>query len=895
MNKERYIKQDPITHILTRPDMYVGSKTLEQRQEYVYSNKCISRKNINVSPALSRTFIEILSNAIDNAERDKMTYIKVILSPTNCEIINDGSIIPIVINSQQMYNHTLIFGHLLSGSNYDDNEQRYTSGRNGLGAKLTNVLSKEFRVEGVDPINKLKFVQTWTNNMRTTIGPSITKSSLKCGYTSIKWSWDLSWFKLKEDGLSSDILDLFAMYVFNASMVTGLNVHLNGEKLENKLHNYFNHFKENNDPRSVLKLDNEHSKVLVSPSENGEFEAISFVNGIQTRNGGKHVNAWVEAVCRPIVDKLCSSRKDAKITLKDIKPYFRFLVVTRVSKPEFEGQEKNELKAPSIKADKISSSQLAKITKWPIWKQISELTKNKDEQKLKVAVGGSGVNIKEYSKAHNAGGKHSKDCVLIVCEGLSAKTFAVQGISKGFGGKKGAEWFGIYPLRGKLLNTRNASAKSIMGNQVIMNLMKILGLNCSHPDNFEKLKYGKVCLLTDADVDGIHIEGLLLNFFHSMFPKLIDIGFVISMKTPILRVSMKNVTKYLYDERTLSTLAISKDAKIKYYKGLGTNETSDIAHVFGKKILQFVNDDLSNASFNIAFDQSESQSRKKWLEDYDPTKPATFSLDDDNESSSSIPFSTTRQLNHELIKFFHDDCKRSIPSVFDGMKESQRKVVFAAKKRNLTTSTKVAQFGAYVAEHTNYHHGEENLFKTIIKMAQSFSGANNLPLFAENGQFGSRISGGKDAAKPRYIFTKIQPYFSFIFNPDDDHLLDCRNDDGDMVEPYYYVATIPMLLVNGCTGIGTGWMCNVPQFNPKDIITAAKLWMKGDSHREEFQKHIRSMNPWYRGFSGSVSRISDTKFQVSGVFESNHNHIRVTELPVGSSTGWTDLLKMKED
>jgi len=158
-----YIKQDPITHILTRPDMYVGTKTFEEQSEYIWKNNKIIKKDIKVCPALTRTFIEILSNAIDNIERskdakNKMSYIKVHLSQTDCEIINDGAIIPIVINEKEnIYNHTLIFGHLLSGSNYDDSEKRYTSGRNGLGAKLTNVLSNSFSVEGVDPEHKLKF------------------------------------------------------------------------------------------------------------------------------------------------------------------------------------------------------------------------------------------------------------------------------------------------------------------------------------------------------------------------------------------------------------------------------------------------------------------------------------------------------------------------------------------------------------------------------------------------------------------------------------------------------------------------------------------------------------------------------------------------------------------
>lgn len=882
MALNNYIKQDPITHILTRPDMYVGTKTFEEQSEYIWKNNKIVKKQIKVCPALTRTFIEILSNAIDNIERSdgsnggKMSYIKVHLSRTECEIINDGSIIPIVVNEKEnIYNHTIIFGHLLSGSNYNDSEKRYTSGRNGLGAKLTNVLSTSFSVEGIDPQRKLKFEQTWTNNMKETTGPKITKAYRSTtGYTSIKWAWDCNWFKPGMRQVPEDIIDLFGMYILNAAMLTGLNVQLNGSKLPNKLTKYFDLFED--ETTFILKLENEHSKVFVTPSPTNEFETISFVNGIQTKNGGKHVNAWVEAVCRPIIDKL--KNKTSTFTLKDVKPYFRFLIVTRVPNPEFEGQEKNELKAPNIDAQPISSFQVSKIMKSSIGEKLKTLIQTKDGKQLAKVVSTSMIlNIKGYNKANNAGVKNGSDCILIVCEGDSAKTFALEGInSNGLNGKKGRDWFGIYPLRGKLLNTRNASSTSISNNKVITNLIKILGLDYTNPDNIEKLNYGKMCILTDADVDGIHIEGLLLNFFHSMFPGLLERHFVISMKTPILRVSIpKREPIYFFDEKTYRNFDLPKNSEIKYFKGLGTNKTDDIKKVFGIKILQFTIDDDTNNFFDIAFNKSESIERKKWLEQYSPFNDSKKTLDE--ESTQTVQFSISRHLNEELIKFFHDDCKRSIPSVFDGLKESQRKIVYAAKKRNIKKEIKVAQFGAYVAENTNYHHGEENLFKTIIKMAQSFVGSNNLPLFSEDGQFGSRL--GDDAAAPRYIFTKPRSFFLSLFNPHDDNLLKYREDDGDRIEPFHYITTIPMLLVNGCIGIGTGWMCNVPQFSPDDVIHASELWMSNE--HDKLQLFLNSVKPWYRYFTGSIEKISDTKFQTNGKYTHIKNTIKITELPIG--------------
>ena len=884
--KATYIKQDPITHILTRPDMYVGSKGFDRQQVYVYTDEAIVSKEVSVSPALVRTFVEILSNAIDNIERKgKMTYISVDLSATECEIKNDGDVIPIEQNEVEtskgkkelIYNHSLIFGHLLSGSNYDDTEKRYTSGRNGLGAKLTNVLSTSFTVEGVDPANKAKLVQTWTNNMRDTSGPKVTKSARVNGYTSIKWSWDCEWFGMKK-GLPKDTLDLLAMHVLNASLLTGLKVTLNGTKLPNKLASYFD-LLSGCSTDNILKLENDHSRVFVIPS--AEFEAISFVNGIQTKNGGKHVNAWVEAVCRPVIEKLKgrkSSTSATSLTIKDVKPYFKFLVVTRIPNPEFESQEKNELKT-SVKADPITSYQVTKIMKWPIGETLKGLMLSKEKKQVTKAIAASARHpvIDGYDKANNAGGAKGKDCTLIVCEGLSAKTFAVDGISKGLNGKKGRDWFGIYPLRGKMLNTRNATPTSIKNNAVITNLMKIIGLDYGNPDKLEKLNYGRLCIITDADVDGIHIEGLILNFFHSLFPKLLKRNFVVSMKTPILRVGKT----YYFDERSATAaLGSGGRAKVKYYKGLGAIEPKETDKVFGIKMLQFEEDKASDDSFKTAFDKAESSERKGWLAQYNPHDQSKRTLDDEDSKTEMIKFAISRHLNDELIKFFHDDCKRSIPSALDGLKESQRKIVYAAKKCNLKSGdTKVAQFGADVAKHTNYHHGEENLFKTIIKMAQSFPGSNNVPLFAELGRFGTRLEGGEDAASPRYIKTNVVPEFNNLFNPLDDALLDMREDDGDLVEPYHYVPTIPLLLVNGCVGIGTGWMCNMPQFNPKDVATACQWWM---SDRHEFIEFVKTMKPWYNGFSGDIEKVGETKFQTKGTYTLQASGaIHVTELPVG--------------
>lgn len=868
MAKQIYVKQDPITHILTRPDMYVGSKIFRIGNEYLWIDQKLIQKSISFSPAILRTFIEILSNAIDNMERQpKMTTIRVKISPTECEISNDGAIIPIIKNEKEgIYNHSLIFGHLLSGSNYDDTEKRYTSGRNGLGAKLTNVFSSTFTVEGVDP--GLKISQTWTNNMTSTDGPKVTKCSKVKGMTTVRWVLDCSQFKIKEIPLTT--LQLFGRYVLDAAMTTGLNVYLNGEKMPNKLAKYFDLIDEKPET-DILKLIDETSKVFVTASSTKELEVVSFVNGVRTKKGGKHVDAWIEAVCRPIIKKMKGA-----LTLRDVKRFFRFLIVSRVKNPEFDSQEKNILEAPNISATTITPAQVNKIMKWPIGTMMKELISLKEKKQVSnVVMSTKHPLIEGYDKANNACGSKADQCTLIVCEGLSAKTFAVAGIEHGLNGKKGRDWFGIYPLRGKLLNTRNATPTSIKNNTVITNLMKIIGLDYVNPEKNDKLNYGRLCIITDADVDGIHIEGLILNFFHSLFPQLLENGFVFSMKTPILKITTGKSSRYLFDERTPYTN--TANSTTKYFKGLGTTKPEDVKNIFGIKTLEFYTDSETDKTFNTVFSKTESENRKKWLEAYSPlTKTNTL----DDEKEIAISFSITKHLNEELVKFSHNDCKRSIPFVFDGLKESQRKIVYAAKKRNLISEVKVAQFGAYVAEHTNYHHGEQNLFSTIIKMAQTFPGTNNLPLFSDEGMFGTRLEGGADAASPRYIFTKITKHFQNLFPTSDDHLLKKRVDDGDIVEPYFYVPILPLILINGNLGIGTGWMSFIPQFSIKSVINNAKHWMNSEP--------LDEMIPSYNGFNGTVTKSSSNYFITKGIYEKTGNKIKITELPIGL---WNDNFK----
>jgi DNA topoisomerase-2 len=224
---------------------------------------------------------------------------------------------------------------------------------------------------------------------------------------------------------------------------------------------------------------------------------------------------------------------------------------------------------------------------------------------------------------------------------------------------------------------------------------------------------------------------------------------------------------------------------------------------------------------------------------------------------------------------------RSIPSVVDGLKPGHRKILFSCFKRNLKGEVKVAQLSGYIAEHSAYHHGEQSLQTTIVGMAQNHVGSNNINFLEPKGQFGTRLLGGKDAASARYVFTTLSPIARDMFHPSDNHLLEYLDDDGQSIEPRWYVPVVPMVLVNGGEGIGTGWSTFVPNYNPKDIIA--------NIHRLIRKEDLVPMHPWFRGFNGGIVEAGPGKYKVTGIWNKvNDTTLEITELPIGS---WTQPYK----
>ena len=279
---------------------------------------------------------------------------------------------------------------------------------------------------------------------------------------------------------------------------------------------------------------------------------------------------------------------------------------------------------------------------------------------------------------------------------------------------------------------------------------------------------------------------------------------------------------------------------------------------------------------NLAFNKKLSDDRKKWLSTYNPktnVQPVTEGTKRFVNYSSFV--------NDELIHFSNADNVRSLPHVMDGLKPSQRKILFGCFKRNLKQEIRVAQLAGYISEHAAYHHGEASLNMTITGMAQIFVGANNINLLCPVGQFGSRLMGGKDSASPRYIHTHMEPIVDAIFRKEDAPILKNLVDDGDVVEPETYYPVVPLLAINGSVGIGTGFSTDIPPHNPVQVVDLLRGRLDGGESLKG-----RVLDPWWIGFRGRVEKKESKQWLTHGLYEWNDaaKSVRVTELPVGT---WT--------
>lgn len=893
---EQYQKLTQLEHIIKRPDTYIGSIERDTRQMWVYNTVTdgMEFREVSFVPGLFKIFDEILVNAADNKQNDKnMDEIRVTIDREKGEVSvwNNGRGIPIEIHSKEgIYIPEMIFGHLLAGSNFDDNQQKVTGGRNGYGAKLCNIFSTEFTVETADARQKKKYKQTWTKNM-SNMGKAKITDAKGDDFTKITFSPDFPKFGM--DGFDDDLEALFKRRVYDlAGTAKGVAVKLNGSRIPARnFKKYIELYTKAIKQERGEEAARDASEIITESPDprwevgfavsDGSFQQVSFVNSIATTVGGTHVNYIADQITNKLANIVKKKNpKGAALKLNQVRNHIFIFVNALIVNPAFSSQTKEQLTTkPSQFGSKceISDDFIKKIVaKTDIITNILSFAQLKADQILKKSDGNrrSRMHNPKLTDANKAGTKDGYKCTLILTEGDSAKGMAMAGRSV-----VGPDLFGVFPLRGKMLNVRDASIDQISKNQEIQNIKNFLGLQHKKVyTDTKSLRYGHLMVMTDQDHDGSHIKGLLINFLQVQFPSLLKIeGFLVEFITPIVK-AWKGDPKNPSQSRAFYTMpewmawkeihGHDRAWEHKYYKGLGTSTTEESQQYFNdldKHHKDFeVMKDEEQELIELAFSKKKADERKEWLRQF---KPGTF-LDHRTKSVSYTDF-----INKELILFSMADNIRSIPSVIDGLKPGQRKVLYTCFKRNIKKDIKVVELAGMISGLTAYQHGDVSLQQTIVGLAQTFVGSNNINTLEPSGNFGTRLQGGSDAASARYIHTRLSPFARRLFHAADDPLLSHHIEDGKPIEPEIYVPVVPLLLINGTDGIGTGWSSSIPNYNPEDVVSNLLRKMDG----EEFQP----MQPWFRGFKGAVSEAGPDRFKFSGIAkQTGDNEIEISELPV---------------
>lgn len=511
----KYKKLEHRQHVLQKHGMYIGSIEKDQVDIWLVDapGTRVEKRRIEYIPGLFKIFDEIVGNAIDHSIRQRDTTnpvksIKVLIDKDTgvISVTNDGDGIEVVKHPEHdIYVPELIFGNLLTSTNYADDadNERIVQGTNGIGCKACNIFSSWFEIETIDGERGLKYKQRFEDNMSIIKKPSVTKSTVKKTYTTVSFLPDYGRFGLTK--LSDDMYEVMRKRTYDACAVTdkGVAIHFNGTKLDvPTFEKYVDlYLGSKTDHTRVHELIDDRWEIVASYNDFGGFEQVSFVNGILTIKGGKHVDYIMGQIVKKITELVTKKHKDANIKPHTIKDNLIIFIKCTISNPTFDSQTKESLTTAASKfgsKPEVSAAFVTKLFKTGIEQRIMDLSAINDDKTLKKTDGKKSNTVRGIVKLEDAawaGGPKSSQCTLILTEGDSAATMAIAGLAE-----VGRDRFGVFPLKGKVMNVKDATIKKISENEEINNIKKILGLESGKTyKNASELRYGQLMLMTDSD------------------------------------------------------------------------------------------------------------------------------------------------------------------------------------------------------------------------------------------------------------------------------------------------------------------------------------------------------------------------------------------------------------
>lgn len=909
-------KADAFEHALKRPDYVLSSIVTEEVKQWVCEEDQLKalhivKKKINYNHGLVQIVVETISNAIDSkwrksSSKEKLKRIEIGIDTETgtVSIYNDGPHIPVKkqpfefknrtlneITKVKLYPAQIYFGEMLAGTNFDDDTEKKSSGRNGIGAKLGNIFSTEFTIEHTDPINKKKLTQTYSNNGTVRQDPIIEPWDGK-GWVRVTFKPDLKRFSYPS--LDEAFVSCIRKKACDCALITGVPVYfiVDGEKTRvhiSDLKKYATLYDTELEPNETVEItapqDDECLVMDISQSVSvsktvKEPNQISFVNGVQTVLGGKHVTAWTELVL-PLLRTKLNERKfkkgqELRCTVKDLYPYLRFFVRAEITpRPQFDGQVKAKMVSPNVvlcpskQPDTVAgwkdrlNTFVEQMLKWPFVEKLDEslaFRKDKNQTVKTIKARPGSFNNKHCQDAGTAGEKDN-DAVLLICEGDSAMALAKSGVDQ----MKAHATIGILAVRGKFRNSRKCTRAVLSRNKEVRMIMGMFGLdfNKTYKTQAERntLRYrGGVRLFTDADDDGIHIRGLLMSLIHQYWPILFKHDLVTSMSTPVCMVTAGKKCSPFYSMEEFREAG--KKGAVRYLKGLGSSVKKDAKLYFSEpKVVTFTpstNKKEDRDAMNLGFLGEDSDLRKPWITKclHPPPEDTHRAVDFEEEDHHEIPPYKYEGVVY-IVEFINDNfiiytltaLKRAIPCMYDSFKEASRKVFFTAMLEGRKNLLDMERFVGSVKKETRYHHASSSMHNVIIGMAQRYVGSNNAPLLEEGGMFGTREHGGKDYAAPRYLATRREEFVEKMYRGEDEILYERLIEDNEKVEYKMYIPIVATILVEGAAGMACGFATNIPGHDMLEVIANQRRWINGE--------RMKKLVPSYRGYTGKIKIYKD--------------------------------------
>jgi DNA gyrase/topoisomerase IV subunit B len=920
-------------HILKRMNLYLGSKNETENTVWIINKNTnqLEKETISYSIALINSIYEALQNAVDHCLRcksiksglNKCDTIKLNFNSETGEIsvFNNGQGIKVEkFKETDQYIIEVIFSEYLSGSNFN-NDAEIKIGANGLGIKLLNTISDYFIVETSDAINKLYYTQKFEKNNSIKNQPIIEKftkisKERKVPQTKITFLPDYKLFNTTSEKIKETLDKLLYTYLTYISVYLGdkYNIYYNEELITTNKLTSLSELVLDQDDIITCKLANKNNKkedflevnIGIYESNDGQ-EHLSLINGLYVSNGGTHIRYINKLILENLKTKLEKKLKDkVKITNKLISNYLFIFIKGDLNHLEFKNQCKNEI---SVSETRFKDYEFDKKVYKQIWEKLETefdriyLDKISKENVTKKTSKMRG--ILKYRSADKAGTSESPKCTLVIPEGDSAESCVRNGLTSNKA--LGYKYFGIFNIQGVPLNVRKEidikeikkngkleyiidKKKKLMENERINSLIKVMNLNYSYTydlspkgeEEYKTLRYGKVLIATDADVDGLGmICSLILNFFNVFFPKLLERKVINIFSTPLIRAYPNKKNKYIEEFYNIEDYnewlekVNTNDYKINYIKGLAGHSNMEIKYMFKdfeKNIYKFELDEKATDYFEIYFG-NDADKRKVILAGQEEYKEDNY-----KEKYKNKIISCSYQLNSNTKEFQLDNIQRKMPHIIDGLNPARRKVLAGAIKKfkQSNNTIKVFQLGGYIAEHMMYHHGSDSLNKTIINMAQNFAGSRNIPLLLPIGQFGSRYKGGDDAGSARYINTKLNKSVVELLYPTiDNDLLEYNVIDGELAEPQYFIPILPTVLLEDISLPSTGWKIEVYARDIDQVINNVKNLINNEESKINKMKYFKNK------FKGKEVKNKNTNMLI-GLYEIPKNSkdtIIINELP----------------